>query len=302
MTTALREVARVELPPHEAGAFDHGDVDPVTGRVFVAHTKYGTVDVIDAETLRVIDVIADCPEGSGVLCSPSQRSVFAASRGSGRVLVIDADRLERTKEFEVGPRPNGLAFAEPHNQLLVADVDAADQAARLIDASSGELIVTPLPGRPRWAVFDESQDMYLVNIRDPASLLSISPAGVIVTSLPISSPGPHGLDLDRERHLAFVACDGGQVIVVDLAAGRELASISISGEPDAIWFNPKRRHLYVAVGDPGVVEIVDVDRGSVIKTIATERGAHTTAFDVRRQRLYAFLPTSCAAAVLEEPK
>lgn len=287
------------MPPHQSGGFDHGDVDAGTGRVFVAHTKFGTIDVIDGETLEVMEVIEDCPEGSGVVCAPSLRRVFAASRGSGRVLVIDADRLEQTDEFQVGPKPNGLAFAEKHNQLVVADVDATDQAARLIDLTSGAVVVTSLPGRPRWCVFDEAADRFLVNIREPASVVAISPAGDITASWSVGSPGPHGLDLDRHRHHGFVACDGGRVIVVDLADGHELSSIPISGEPDAIWFNPTKRHLYVAVGDPGVIDVVDTAQLAVISSIPTEQGAHTTAFDAHRQRLYVFLPSSCAAAVYE---
>lgn len=288
------------MPPGQSGAFDHGDVDPRTGRVFVAHTDFGTIDVIDADRLEVIATIEGCPEGSGVLCAGESRLAFAASRGSGKVLVLDPDQLEVVREITVGPKPNGLAWDQSRGQLLVADVDASDQAARLARASTGKVTSnTRLPGRPRWCVFDETGDRYLVNIRDPACLISITPSGEISASWPVSSRGPHGLDLDRERGLAFVACDGGHVIVLDTTDGSEVAVIPISGEPDAIWFNPSRRHLYVAVGNPGVMDIVDTEHNRLADSLPTEPGAHTTAFDFGRQRLYVFLPGSGAAAVFE---
>lgn len=288
------------MPPGHSGAFDHGDVDPVTGRVFVAHTHFGTVDVIDPASLQVVGVIEGCLEGSGVLCAGESRLAFAASRGSGKVIVLDPDQLKVVREIAVGPKPNGLAWDQSRSQLLIADVDTDDLAARVVSIPSGELMSrTALPGRPRWCVFDAAGDRYLLNIRDPACLISLTPSGEVSASWPIPSRGPHGLDLDRERGLAFVACDGGQVIVLDLADGGVLAAIPISGEPDAIWFNPSRRQLYVAVGNPGVVDTIDTARNRLTDSVRTESGAHTTAFDVQRQRLYVFLPGSSVGAVFE---
>jgi DNA-binding beta-propeller fold protein YncE len=299
--TSLSLVGRVPLPPGRSGGLDHADVDPRTGRVFVAHTDFGTVDVIDPTSLEVISVIDGCPEGSGVICSGDKRLVFAASRGAAKVLLIDADKCQIVGEIGVGPKPNGLAYAASIGRLLIADVDAVDQSARLADVSTGEVSLTVrLPGRPRWCVFDSSADRFLINIRDPASVLSLSASGSVADSWPVSSAGPHGLDLDRTRGLAFVACDGGILVVVDLESGRERAAVPISGPPDAIWFNPRCRLLYVAAPDPGVIDVVDTVDARVVETITVEVGAKTTAFDVDRQRLYAFLPKSCAAAVFEQ--
>ncbi len=302
MTGSLQFRSRVSLPPGRSGDFDHGDVDPPTGRVFVAHTAMGTVDVIDPDRLEASGVIEGCPEGSGVACAGHPRIAFIAARGAGKVLFVDPDHLSVTNEVAVGPKPNGLAWDAGRGQLLVADVDASDQSARLVDASTAEITArTPLPGRPRWCVDDESADRFLINIRDPASLVGLSPASAeIVDSWPISSAGPHGLDLDRVRGRAFVACDGGSVVVVDLASETELASITISGEPDAIWFNPLKQRLYVGIGSPGLLDIIDTERAALVESVPTELGAKTSAFDAARQRLYVFLPGSCAAAVYEE--
>jgi DNA-binding beta-propeller fold protein YncE len=112
--------------------------------------------------------------------------------------------------------------------------------------------------------------------------------------------GPHGLDLDLATRRAWVACDGGAVVALDLASGQELGQVPIAGGPDAIWFNPRRKRLYVAMAEPGVVEVVDTQELAVVQRVNTESGAHTTAFDAARQRLYVFLPTACRAAVYEE--
>jgi hypothetical protein len=90
------------------------------------------------------------------------------------------------------------------------------------------------------------------------------------------------------------------VVALDLASGQELGQVPIAGGPDAIWFNPHRKRLYVAIAEPGVVDVVDTVAMAVVQQVETERDAHTNAFDADRQRLYAFLPSSCPAAVYEE--
>ena len=82
---ALRQY--VSLPPHPAGDFDHGDVYLQNGRVFVANTAAGTVEVIDGERLRHLATIPGCPKASGVLCAQAETLIFAAARGAGKLLV-----------------------------------------------------------------------------------------------------------------------------------------------------------------------------------------------------------------------
>jgi hypothetical protein len=111
---------------------------------------------------------------------------------------------------------------------------------------------------------------------------------------------PHGLDLDAQHRRAFVPCDGGNVIALDLETGREVAGVAIPGEPDATWYNADRSRLYLAVGRPGLLAVVDTQEMTPAQTVATEADAHTTAFDRTRQLVYVFLPRTCRAAVYQE--
>lgn len=298
MTLTL--IRSIELPRHPAGGFDHGDVHLPTGRVFVAHTAVGTVEVIDGERGLHRATIPGCPEASGVLCAQDEGLVFAAARGARKILVIEAASGDVVKEVVVGPKPNGLAWDTRRKRLLVTDVH--DFRARLADPNAGSVVAeTELPGRPRWCVYDSGADRFLVNIRDPACVAVLAAdTGASQAQWPVSSAGPHGLDLDAGRGRAFVACDGGKVVALDLETGREGAGVAIAGEPDAIWHNPDRSRLYVAIGRPGVVDVVDTREMALAQELPTEAGAHTTAFDRTRRLLYVFLPSRCQAAVYKE--
>src|SRR5712691_4010873 len=134
MTLTLR--GHVRLPEHASGGFDHGDVHKPTGRVFVAHTANGTIEVIDGEHLTLERTLPGCPEGSGVLCTCEEPGMlFAAARGDGNVLVYDPMTCDLLRRVSVGPRPNGLAWDAGRAQLLVADVQ--DNDARLVDPHTG---------------------------------------------------------------------------------------------------------------------------------------------------------------------
>jgi hypothetical protein len=97
----------IPLPPHPAGDYDHGDVHLATGRVFIANTAAGSVEVLDGERGQHLATIPGCPEASGVLCAQEEGLVFAAARGAGKLLVIDAASLAVMRELAVGFRPQG---------------------------------------------------------------------------------------------------------------------------------------------------------------------------------------------------
>ena len=295
----LAQVGSVGLPPHGNSDFDHGDVHLASGRVFVAHTAQGTVEVIDGEALVHTATIPGSPGASGVLCAQDEGLVFAAARAGGKVLVIDAASLAAVTEIATGPRPNGLAWNQRAGTLLVADVE--DFHARLHRMDGGVAGDVVLPGRPRWCVHDAQADRFLVNVRDPAcvAVLAGDPPR-LVQQWSVSSAGPHGLDVDVDSGRAFVACDGGAVATLDLSTGREVERVAIAGSPDAIWFNSERRLLYVAIGRPGLVDVIDTSGMRRCQQITTEEGAHTTAFDRVRQRLAIFLPRTCRAVIYQE--
>jgi DNA-binding beta-propeller fold protein YncE len=108
----------IDLPPHARGGFDH--------------------EVIDGLVSRHLSTIAGCPEASGVLCTQDAGLEFAAARGAGKVLVIEARSTTVASEIMVGSRPNGLAWDPGRRRLLVADVQ--DMTVRLIDPASGSLL------------------------------------------------------------------------------------------------------------------------------------------------------------------
>jgi DNA-binding beta-propeller fold protein YncE len=293
---SLRLRGRVQLPKHAAGGgFDHGDVHLPTGHVFIAHTANGTVEVVDGERLAHIGTIEGCPGASGVVALSPLDLIAAAARDAGHVLFISVGGGKPIERVTVGPRPNGLAWDHTRGRLLVADV--ADNSARLVDRTDtfGSSI---LPGRPRWAVFDQRLDRFFVNVKAPSQVAVVDPESASIESTcPIDVDGPHGLAVDGDRGRLFVACDAGFVLCIDIQDGRELARVEIAGEPDATWFDPVMKRVYAAVGEPGTLHVIDAETMTITESVSTPAGSKTTALDPGRQLIYVFEPAAAQALV-----
>jgi hypothetical protein len=139
---SLVQRGSLELPHHNAGGFDHADVHLCTGRVFIAHTADGTVEVVDGATLRHLKTLPDCPEASGVLCAQAEGLICAAARGAGHVLVTDAETLVTVRTIQVGPDRTawlgipitGGSWSQtlPENSARLVDPTTGNQSLRHI--------------------------------------------------------------------------------------------------------------------------------------------------------------------------
>jgi YVTN family beta-propeller protein len=287
------------MPQHASGGFDHADILDANGWIYLAHTANGTVEVIDGAKGHLLKTISGCPEASGVACAQTERLVFAASRGTGKILVINSAKNTVTRTIQAGTKPNGLAWDNDDDLLLVADV--GDQHARLVDPERGPVKAIKLPGRPRWCRYSTHLDKFIILIKDPAGYVALNPRkGELSPLVPVKAHGPHGIDLSADGREAYISCDAGVVVAIDLEKGTETCRAKIPGEPDVVWHNAKRKFLYCALAKPGSIATLDLVEMKMVQEVKTEEGAGTLAFDQTRQRLYSFQPKSCRTAIYVE--
>jgi DNA-binding beta-propeller fold protein YncE len=296
----LKLIKTLNLPAHLSGGFDHGDIFEKSGYSFVAHTGNGTIEMYNGWEETHLKTISGVPEASGVLCAQNEQLTFAASRGTGKIFVLDGMTGATICVVQAGSKPNGIAWDSKRHRLLVADV--GDFHIRIVDPSDGRLISdTPLSGRPRWCKYSSGHDKFIVNVHDPSEVAIIDPETARIESLiPVSEKGAHGLDIDEENGFAYVACDGGAVVSVDLNRRREIKTVKILSNPDVACLNLKHGLLYCANSKPGLVQVIDVNKMRLKEEVTTEEGCHTVAFHQKSQKLHAYLPKSCRVAFYSE--
>jgi DNA-binding beta-propeller fold protein YncE len=302
---SLKFIDAIELPAHQKkGGFDHAAVDLSTNQLFIAHTSNDAVDVVDTVKNVYLRSLPDLAGVAGVLVDSEARLAFTSNRAEDTVGILSLDNEEGPIKIPVGVHPNGLAYDRRRNILMAANVGnpavLSSITLSFVDVGLKKLVASAaMPGRTRWAVYDDGSDAYYVNIAEPAQIAVINPEKMdeIAHTIEIPAEGPHGLDIDREQQRLFCACDGKALLVLDLPEGKVVNRFNLSGAPDVVFFNKRLGHVYVAIGDPGVIDAFDAWGMRQIEAVETEKGAHTIAFDPDRNRVYAFLPETHRVAV-----
>jgi DNA-binding beta-propeller fold protein YncE len=299
-------LVRTGFIPIGAGAepgFDHADVYRAGRRMYVAHTGADRVDVLDCEQQRFLRSLPDLPGVAGVLIDEEHDLLFTSDRAAARVSVFRCSEERPLCRVAVGEHPNGLAYDRRRRRLYAFNLGeplGEGCTASVVDLRSMDVAAElPLPGRPRWALYDEERDRVYANIREPAVIVSIdADRCVLERALDVPSDGPHGLWLDAGR--LFCAADGEALVVLDRDSGAVLAELPLPGVPDVVMHDAELQRLYVAIGDPGLVCSFDTGRLEHLETVETETGAHTSGWDPVGRRLYVFCPASGGAAIYED--
>jgi DNA-binding beta-propeller fold protein YncE len=305
---ALRLLAHIELPPNRSkGGFDHADVHEGTDRLYVAHTGNDAVDVIDTSLDRYVESIPGFTAVAGALVSEARGLVFTSNRGENTVSVFAPGAERESFRIAVGLKPNALAFDSTRGILIAANVGDPSipdsHTVSIVDLARRERIAeVKVPGRTRWAIYDERREVFFVNIASPARIVVIDARDPtkISREYDIPAAGPHGLDLDPATGRLMCACDAGVLLAIDPDSGKTVGEVGLSGAPDVIFLHRPLRRLYVAVGDPGVIDVINVETIRLEEVVSTEPRAHTLALDRKRNKVYAFLPNTHRAAVLHE--
>src|SRR5881275_399224 len=213
---ALMHAGFIPLPPGPRPGFDHADTwrSPSSGevRLYVAHTGADRIDVIDCATNTYLRALPDLPAVAGVLIDNEHDLLFSSDRGCARVSIFRCSDEQLLGQVEVGPHPNGLAYDRRRRRLYSFNLGeplGENCTASLVDLESMRVIgELPLPGRPRWAVYDPERDVVYANIQRPAQIVVIDcERAAIMRTIDVPSDGPHGLWLDSGR--LFCAADGG---------------------------------------------------------------------------------------------
>lgn len=296
----------IAIPPGSRPGFDHADIflDPAgASRLYVAHTGADRVDVIDCRATAYLRALPGHPGVAGVLIDRDRDLLFTSDRAAARVSVYRCSDERLLTRIGVGQRPNGLAFDVNRGRLYsfnLGEPIGQNCTASVANLASGEVIATiPLPGRPRWAVYDQATDTVFANIRDPAQVLAFGASSMAVDRIiDVPATGPHGLWVDGER--LYCAADGNALVVLHRDTGAVKAILDLPGVPDVVMHDAALERLYVAIGEPGVIAVVDTGMLKHAETVPTEAGAHTIGIDPASHTVYALLPASDGAAVYQE--
>ena len=253
VSPVLQTVAEIPLPG-PAVRFDYQGLDQDADRLYIAHMNADKLVVFDVKARKVIADLEGFERVHGVIAVPALGRVYATVTGRHHLAVVDSKTLDVVARVGDIVYPDGLAYAPEAQRVFVSDEHGA--ADVVIDAKTNQqLSVIPLGGEAGNTVYDSRARRILVAVHGKNELVSIDPATAkIVARTPL--PGvenPHGIALDVEGRLAFVAGEAnGTLAVVDLETLRVIETHKVAEGPDVLAFDPGWRRLYVASESGGV--------------------------------------------------
>jgi YVTN family beta-propeller protein len=283
----LKVVADIAMPG-PAVRFDYQSFDPDSRRLYVAHMNADQLVVFDTTTRKVIANLDGFARVHGVIVVPAVNRVFASVTAEGKLGIVDASSLQIITK--VGPinYPDGLAYAPGSKRVFVSDEHG--DADVVFDAQTNTFLKKiDLGGGAGNTVYDPTSERILVAVHKKDELVAIDPVKMeIAGAYPL--PGvkqPHGVALDVEAHLAFVAGQSSRTLgVVDLATMKVLDTYPIGKSADVLAFDPGLKQLYIAAESGDVWVYRESGRRLVAVGSFSMPHAHTVCVDPRTHLVY----------------
>jgi YVTN family beta-propeller protein len=284
----LEKVADVTLGGR-ATRLDYASLDPDRHVLFIAHLGDSEVIAFDVQTSRVIGRVPGVSSVHGVLAIPELNRVYATATGTSEVVAIDPSTLTITARVSTGGYPDGLAYAPDEHKLYISDERGGNEA--VIDVRSNTRIATiALGGEAGNTQYDAATKHIFVNVQTRNQLVEIDPATdkVLARHDVAGAKGNHGLLIDPEHRLAFIACQGNDTLIVfDMHTMRPVSSFPVGSDPDVLAYDPGLHQLYIA-SESGPASVFRVGTGGVTKLGDQVVGpnAHVVAVDPTTHRSY----------------
>lgn len=286
-STPLTKVVDIPLPG-PAVRFDYQSLDRTHGRLYIAHMNANQLVVFDVKKREVVADLDGFPSVHGVWAVPQINRVFASATGEHRLAIVELDTLKTLAK--VGPirYPDGIAYAPGPKRVFVSDEHG--NADAVVDATTNSLIATiPLGGGAGNTVYDPGSQHILVAVHEKNELAEIDPATAkIIARHPL--PGidsPHGIALDIESRLAFVAGEeNSKLALVDLTAMKVLGTYALGKDPDVLAFDPGLKRLYVSAESGTVTVFQDQGKTLVPQGTISMPHAHTVCVDPDTHLVY----------------
>ncbi|HEX6109179.1 MAG TPA: hypothetical protein VFZ02_07155 [Ktedonobacteraceae bacterium] len=281
----------------------------------------GSIAVVDTRQNKFITSI-DLPYVHGLVVDQDDHRIYAAGSIGDVVYSIDEQTFKSTS-INVAPKcdpankpcenPDSLTYDRVDHKIFVSSPGGQNQV--VIDTRTNTLLPKPIDlsgdktgddiGHTRYDPV--SQRVFVVvqplqpNPKDPnspwpaAKLVAINPTtDSIVTSvtLPGECTSAHGLSLDSQQQVAFVACiDSQKLVMVDIRSIKVIGGIQAVGfKPDIITLDTNLHVLFV--GCASGVSVFDesgASNGALQKlsdyTISSS-SAHSLAVDENTHTIY----------------
>jgi YVTN family beta-propeller protein len=299
---SLRLVKDVPLQGNTS-RFDYQSFDAQSHRLYIAHLGDGTATVYDTNSGAVVGEIKDVPGIHGVIAVPELGKVYATATDKNQLAVIDANSLAVIATTDGGNYPDGLAYDPEVGKIYVSDEHGGTDT--VVDTRTNQAIGKVQIGDDVGnSELDPGSHRILVAVGSKNQVVAIDPTTDTVagaTDVP-GCQGAHGLAIEGDAHLTFVACEGNaKLVAIDSQSMQVIFTGNVGKTPDVLALDPALHRLYVAA-ESGPLTVFDYTARSVRQLLQADAGpnAHSVAVDPTTHHIYLPLENVNGHPVLRE--
>ncbi|HUO36219.1 MAG TPA: hypothetical protein VMU43_14615 [Candidatus Acidoferrum sp.] len=287
---ALKKIGVISFPGPSGREFGSLTVDSEDHLLFCAHSGAGDLYVVDLQKGQLVQIIRDLPGVRSATYAADARKIYASVSGEDSIGVIDAATFRVEKEIPTEAGPSAMAYAAPFHRLFVSDETAHAEA--VVDVASDAVVkMIQFDGRAGTPDFDPVSKTVYVNLPDTNQIAAIDPATNAVTARYSAGrcAGNSGLAIDAERRVAFLSCEGNNLLAVfDLRSKAVVAYLPMAAGGAEVALDPALGRIYVACvsGAISVYEAKKTEQWRKVGDVSAAHAVHSLAIDSSTHRIF----------------
>ena len=272
-----------------SGRIDHMAMDAAGQRLFVAALGNNTVEVVDLKAGKKVQSLSGFAEPQGIVYVPEFDRLFVANGSDGTCRILDGHSFKTIGTVELGDDADNVRYDE---KAKVVYVGYGSGALAAIDAKTGnKLADIKLAAHPESFRLEANGPRIFVNVPGAGQIAVVDREKKAVTETwPLKDAKANfPMYLDELNHRLFVGCRRpARLLVIDMANGKTVANLEISGDTDDLFYDASHKQIYVSCG-AGFIDVIkqnSADSYELREKIPTVSGARTSFFSPENGELY----------------
>ena len=295
----LKLVQTLKLSPEIKGNFDHFAIDAKTNRLFATPEDYKAVLVFNLQSGKLIHTIRGIERPHAILYREDLHHLYVTDGEAGDLKIFDSTSYALLSTVKLLLDSDSIGY-DPTTKLLYIDNGGGDahetySMISLVNTTAGKKVADmKVDGDTLEAMALEksSPKMYVNNrAKNQVEVIDRNKREILASWPVTKSKMNVALALDEANHRLFIGCRGGDIVVFDTTAGKELTALPITKGVDDLVYDPGSRRLYASAdGNVDVYEQTDPDNYKLLGQVPTGPLGRTSLLVPALKRYFVAVP------------
>jgi YVTN family beta-propeller protein len=219
------------------------------------------IGVVDLQSFRLVNVLRGVSDPEQLAVSADGTRLYIASEDTGQAVVMSAVSGEVLASMPVGGEPEGVTLSPDGRWVYMSSEE--DHQIAVIDTQTDKVVATLDVGlRPRFTEFsDDGALAFISGENDGTITVADARTHKVLRTWKLEGGDlvrPVGMTVSHDGKLLYTVTGRGQTLVaIEVATGRQVASVQVGPRPWGVAISPDGKTLFTANGGSNDVSVVD---------------------------------------------